>query len=385
MPDGKALLFLAPEARTAAEKAREKAKDDVYAFDEDYKQRHLWRVELPAAPSAGAASRPSAGHVSRVTGGDFSVGAFEIARDGRRIVHQRLPNPLFGSSDRGELWLMDADGGHAVAVTSNTIVEAGATLSPDGAQILFTAAANAALEGYHNSKVFAVGAGGGAPRLITPADFPYEVERAEWSRDGRSIYFVANTGVRSQLFVAPAAGGPPDADHQRRPRHPRLALFRGAGRARVRRRRAGERRRSPRPPARRPAGPRHPRLRRSGDAVPPAAGRGDHLDRAGRRDDRRPPLLPAGLRRRRARAAGGADARRAGVVRSLRVRLRGAATRRSWPRGAMRCSSRTTAAAPAMAMRSCATWSATTSRTRTSTSSPGWTPWSPAASPIPIA
>ncbi len=218
MPDGKALLFVAPEARTAAEKAREKAKDDVYAFDEDYKQRHLWRVELPSTPSAGAASRPSAGHVSRVTGGDFSVGAFEIARDGRRIVHQRLPNPLFGSSDRGELWLMDADGGHAVAVTSNTIVEAGATLSPDGAQVLFTAAANAALEGYHNSKVFAVGAGGGAPRLITPADFPYEVERAEWSRDGRSIYFVANTGVRSQLFVAPAAGGPPDADHQRRPR-----------------------------------------------------------------------------------------------------------------------------------------------------------------------
>ncbi len=209
MPDGRALLFVAPEARTAAEKTREKAKDDVYAFDEDYKQRHLWRVEVPAAPSAGAASRPSAGHVSRVTGGDFSVGAFEIARDGRRIVHQRLPNPLFGASDRGELWLMDADGGHPVAVTSNTIVEAGATLSPDGAQILFTSAANAALEGYHNSKVFTVGAGGGAPRLITPAEFPYEVERAEWSRDGRSVYFVANTGVRSQLFVAPAAGGSP--------------------------------------------------------------------------------------------------------------------------------------------------------------------------------
>ena len=142
MPDGKALLFVAPEARTAAEKAREKAKDDVYAFDEDYKQRHLLaRRAAGRRASAGAASRPSAGHVSRLTGGDFSVGAFEIARDGRRIVHQRLPNPLFGSSDRGELWLMDADGGRAAAVTSNAIVESGATLSPDGAQILFTAAA----------------------------------------------------------------------------------------------------------------------------------------------------------------------------------------------------------------------------------------------------
>jgi dipeptidyl aminopeptidase/acylaminoacyl peptidase len=211
MPDGTALLFAAPEAKTAAQKAREKAKDDVYAFDEDYKQVHLWRVARPAAAaaSAGDASGPPSGHVSRLTGGDFSVGAFEIARDGRRILHQRLPNPLFGVSERGELWLMDADGGRAAAVTSNAIVESGATLSPDGGQILFTAAANAALEGYHNSKVFAVGAGGGAPRLITPADFPYEVERAEWSRDGRSVYFVANTGLRSQVFAAPAAGGPP--------------------------------------------------------------------------------------------------------------------------------------------------------------------------------
>jgi dipeptidyl aminopeptidase/acylaminoacyl peptidase len=29
---------------------------------------------------------------------------------------------------------------------------------------------------------------------------PYEVEDATWSRDGRSIFFIANTGVRSELF-----------------------------------------------------------------------------------------------------------------------------------------------------------------------------------------
>jgi len=213
MPDGKALLFVAPEAKTAAEKAREKAKDDVYVLDEDYKQLHLWRVDLPSSPpsSMGGSSHAPGGHVRRITAGDFSVGAFEIARDGRRIVHQRLPNPLFGSSDQGEIWLMDADGAHAAAVTSNAIVESGPTLSPDGAHILFTAAANASLEGYHNSKVFVVGTSGGAPRLVTPADFSGEVERAEWSRDGRSVYFVANTGLRTQLFVMPAGGGPPHA------------------------------------------------------------------------------------------------------------------------------------------------------------------------------
>jgi dipeptidyl aminopeptidase/acylaminoacyl peptidase len=65
MPDGRALVFVAPEAKTAAEKAREKAKDDVYTFDEDFKQAHLWRVDLPApapscaSPAATSASAPS--------------------------------------------------------------------------------------------------------------------------------------------------------------------------------------------------------------------------------------------------------------------------------------------------------------------------------------
>jgi dipeptidyl aminopeptidase/acylaminoacyl peptidase len=213
LPGGRALLFLAPEARTAAEKAREKAKDDVYAYDEDYKQVHLWRVELPSAgsPSIGGASRPPVGQVARVTGGDFTVGAFEVSRDGRRVVHQRLPNPLFASGERGEIWLMDVDGRNPTRVTTNTIAETAPTLSPDGAEVLFTAAASARLESYHNGKVFAVAAGGGTPRLVTPADFAHEVERAEWSADGKTVYFVANTGVRSQLFAVPAGGGLPQA------------------------------------------------------------------------------------------------------------------------------------------------------------------------------
>jgi dipeptidyl aminopeptidase/acylaminoacyl peptidase len=211
LPNGQALLFLAPEAKTASEKAREKVKDDVYAYDEDFKQVHLWRVDLPAAgsPSTGGASRPPIGPVARITGGDFTVGAFEVSRDGRRVVHQRLPNPLFASGERGEIWLMDVDGQHPARVTTNTIAETAPTLSPDGAEVLFTAAANARLESYHNGKVFAVAAAGGTPRLITPADFASEVERAEWSTDGRTVYFVANTGLRSQLFAVPASGGTP--------------------------------------------------------------------------------------------------------------------------------------------------------------------------------
>ncbi len=198
-PDGSAIYFTAPEADTPEEKARDKAKDDIYAFDEDFKQVHLWR----AAVADGAATR--------ITSGDFSVTAYRVSRDGRRIAHHRMPTPLFGDSERGEVWLMDAGGSNAVRLTDNGTSESGAELSPDGTQVLFLAGVNARFETYHNQKAVLVPAAGGAPRLVTPADLAYEVERATWSKDGAAIYFTANTGVETQLFVMPASGGAPKA------------------------------------------------------------------------------------------------------------------------------------------------------------------------------
>jgi len=197
-PDGAAVYFLASEPKTAEEKARDKAKDDVYAFDENYEQEHLWKVVV--------ATRAE----QRVTQGDFTVKSFHLSRDGSRIALQRAPNPLYGYADRGETWVMDADGGNGVQLTQNAVTESGAELSPDNAQVLFVADANERYEPYYNDRIFVVPATGGASRVVT-AGFPHEVERATWSKDGRSIFFVANMGVHSQIFQVPAAGGTPRA------------------------------------------------------------------------------------------------------------------------------------------------------------------------------
>ena len=193
-------------------------------------------------------------------------------------------------------------------------------------------------------------------------------------------------GLRSQLFAVPAAGGTPKAlttgDHTR----PRLALFRGAGRARVRPRRAGERRRSPRPrrrPARRPASRtsstiwrRRSACRGSRPSPGPAADGATiegllyyPLDYVA---GTRVPLV--------VQTHGGpasSDRFGFGVVEQLHRRPRRARLRRAEAELPRQHRLRR--------RRSCATWSATTSRTRTSTSSPASTRSSPAASPIPIA
>jgi dipeptidyl aminopeptidase/acylaminoacyl peptidase len=194
-PDGTSIFFLAEDPKPDEEKARAKAQDDVYAYDEDFQQRHLWKVEV--------ATRAT----TRLTTGDFSVLGFDVSRDGARLVMHRSPTPLYGDNERGEVWVVAADGREPRRLTTNTVTESRARLSPDGREVLFLSDSNARFETYFNDKIFVVPVAGGPARLVT-TDLPYEVEEAEWAADGKSLYFVANTGVRSQLFRMAATGGP---------------------------------------------------------------------------------------------------------------------------------------------------------------------------------
>ena len=193
-PDGASVYFLAADAKPEPQAAREKAKDDVYAFDENFQQRHLWKVTVASTAE------------TRVTSGDFSVLSYDLSSDGTKIAHHRAPSPNFGDNDRGEVWLMDAAGANAVALTKNTVPESGASVSPDGSMVLFLSQANDRFEIYYNANLFVVPATGGAARELT-RDIGHELTDAAWSRDGRAIYAVANMGVHSQIVEIPAAGG----------------------------------------------------------------------------------------------------------------------------------------------------------------------------------
>jgi dipeptidyl aminopeptidase/acylaminoacyl peptidase len=196
-PDGSALLFTAPEPKTSEEKERDKAKDDVYSFDENYKQMHLWKVDVKT------------GRETRLTSGDFSVTSYTVSDDGRKIVVHRQPTPLLGSGADGEVWVLNADGSGGIQVTKNTVQETNGSLSPDDAQVLFLAGANARFEDYYNGRLFIAPAAGGAARVLVGETDPYDVDRAFWSADGKSIFFLANLGVHEELFVVPVTGGKP--------------------------------------------------------------------------------------------------------------------------------------------------------------------------------
>jgi dipeptidyl aminopeptidase/acylaminoacyl peptidase len=193
-PDGKTIWFAAPDAKSAEEKERDRLQDDVFAFEEtNYKQRHLWTVDLD-------------GTRKKITDGDFSVTEYELAEDGRRVAMMRAPSPLLEHSRFAEAWVMDADGSKAVQLTKNELAEGRVALSPDGTTMLFTADGNAQFEPYYNDKIFLVPASGGQARLLLP-DAAFQVENVQWSRDGKSLYATGNYGVHNEILRIDVASG----------------------------------------------------------------------------------------------------------------------------------------------------------------------------------
>ncbi|MDP2583511.1 MAG: S9 family peptidase [Candidatus Palauibacterales bacterium] len=241
-PDGRWVYFTAPDPETKAEAARKKAKNDVYAFDENYHQVHLWRVDArpageaePEAPVSSILNAPygqpssprtlegEARHEERVTHGDFSVVSYSLSADGKKAALERGPTPLYGDAGKDEVWVVGTDGTGMVRVTEDTVPEYGPELSPDGRRVLFTSMSNRNLEFYYNPNLFVVdvpepGQGparpgatsGPAVRMLLP-EVPWEMQQAHWSEDGSHILVLANEGVREDLFrvsaITDKAGG----------------------------------------------------------------------------------------------------------------------------------------------------------------------------------
>jgi len=185
-PDGQSIFFVAPDAKSQEEKDREKVKDDVYAFEENYKQRHLWSVKVDS------------GATTKITQGDYSVGSYALSDDGKKVAVHRAISPVLEHGRTSEVWVMNADGSGALQLTRNEVAESGARLSPDNTQVTFTTGTNGNFEPCYNTNLFVVASTGGQPRQMA-ADLPDVESAPSWAKTSRSIYFVANYGVHSQV------------------------------------------------------------------------------------------------------------------------------------------------------------------------------------------
>ena len=186
-PDGSSIYFLADDPPTDAQRERERVRDDVYVFEQNFSQSHLWNIGVET------------GVEQRLTDGPFSILWFHVSVDGTRILEQRAPTPNFEDLGRGETWITDAAGQNARQITSNGIEEVDGELSPDNSQVLFTAEASPRLEPNYTWTVFTVPVSGGTPTMTVP-NLPYAIEHASWAPDSKTILGVVNMGVHNEIF-----------------------------------------------------------------------------------------------------------------------------------------------------------------------------------------
>src|SRR5438094_167930 len=190
-PDGRTVLFTRGDADWKA----------------DRRVTHVWRVSTDG------------GQPLQLTFGTESESSPRWAPDGKTIAFtaKRGDNefaqlyllPIDGGEARQLTTHANADGSGAVRLTNNGVPETNARVSPDDSRVLFISQANARFDTYYNGRLFVVPAAGGPARVVAGETESLDVDRASWSKDGKSIYFLANLGVHEEIFSVPAEGGKP--------------------------------------------------------------------------------------------------------------------------------------------------------------------------------
>ena len=199
--DGKHLVYT--EQTTRPDKKewddRVKRKDDGYYAEQKLTNTHIWTYDLQAKTKKQITTGSSDN-----TGPAFSPDAQWIAFTSNRTGRgARDAN----SSNNSDLFLVPAAGGDPKQLTTNLGPDNGPVWSPDGEWIAYSSSdrVNSSAD-QMDVKVIAVG--GGQPRNLT-ADLDYSIGNIEWSKDGRTIYFIATEGLTSKLYKVAASGGKP--------------------------------------------------------------------------------------------------------------------------------------------------------------------------------
>jgi Tol biopolymer transport system component len=157
------------------------------AYVHDSRDSNIWRVET-SAPGAPATSPPVVSVSSTMA--DINP---DLSPDARRVT--------FASNRSGamEIWRADADGAHAVQLTSMSAQTTTPRWSPDGRLIAFQSNLGGQFD------IYVVSPAGDRPRNLT--SHPANDHVPSFSRDGRWVYFGSTRSGGFRLFKVPTEGG----------------------------------------------------------------------------------------------------------------------------------------------------------------------------------
>jgi dipeptidyl aminopeptidase/acylaminoacyl peptidase len=223
-PDGAMIAYTAKVVTKESKSANGKREgSDVlaytrlnYKFDGegswDYGWRQVFTLTLTLSRSAGEGKQ--------LTRGNFNHGSPCWSPDSKTLVFSANRSANADETNISDLWSVPARGGALKRLTRRKGPTQAPTISPDGKWIAFVGHENEHMRAT-KSDVYVMPARGGQATKIAPGFDPdygnsvlgdlrasaHESASPVWSRDGRSVYFIATDHGSTQIFAADARGG----------------------------------------------------------------------------------------------------------------------------------------------------------------------------------
>jgi dipeptidyl aminopeptidase/acylaminoacyl peptidase len=192
MPDGKSVIYSAPDAESKDMKARKEKYGEFDIVKAEYTMNNLWM-------------QPLDGTARQLTKGkDFSVTGFSVSPDGTKVAFSAAVDPMPGSSGTSDIYVANTADGKVQKIVNTKGPDSNPIWSPDGSEVAYTTANGAEFYFYANTRVAVVSAAGGGSRVLS-ATYDEDPSVFAWNKKG--IFFGGREKTASYLYrLDPATG-----------------------------------------------------------------------------------------------------------------------------------------------------------------------------------
>jgi len=226
-PDSRRMAFTMQEPEPDSMKQRRDRLGEFAVEDAEYRQSHLWMVDVapdpwpapperpcaPAGTTRDSARTAAAAHdlcvrppePVRLTSGAFTVTGFQWSPDGTRIAIEHRRDPLIASSSTTDISVLAVATKELRPVVTGPGFDGAPLWSPDSRWIVYsTNAGDTTSDYYRNGQLAKIAADGGTPVRLA-AELDENPSAVSWNPTG--LYLIAYRGTRRALFtVDPTTG-----------------------------------------------------------------------------------------------------------------------------------------------------------------------------------